>query len=157
MEVALRLSPYQSPLILPKRLESVPPTSNAALYNHSNTRGDLSLYPYFSAVTLNKPTVQIFSSAVTSCHNPLPVSNQPSSSPSPRIKVSPNSLQYPPGFLGASLPDRPIPNDSDSDSIIDAMGYLTNIFSTKVYDVAIESLLQLALKLSERLGVTVWL
>ncbi|KAG6690210.1 hypothetical protein I3842_10G003000 [Carya illinoinensis] len=156
MEVALRLSPYQSPLILPKRLESVPPTSNAALYNHSNTRGDLSLYPYFSAVTLNKPTVQIFSSAVTSCHNPLPVSNQPSSSPSPRIKVSPNSLQYPPGFLGASLPDRPIPNDSDSDSIIDAMGYLTNILSSKVYDVAIESLLQLALKLSERLGVTVF-
>lgn len=38
-----------------------------------------------------------------------------------------------------------------------AMTYLTNILSSKVYDVAIESPLQLAPKLSARLGVKVWL
>ncbi|XVF55600.1 hypothetical protein PTKIN_Ptkin06aG0049000 [Pterospermum kingtungense] len=37
------------------------------------------------------------------------------------------------------------------------MEYLTNILSSKVYDVAIESPLQLATKLSERLGNQIWL
>lgn len=37
------------------------------------------------------------------------------------------------------------------------MEYLTNILSSKVYDVAIESPLELATKLSERLGVRVWM
>lgn len=37
------------------------------------------------------------------------------------------------------------------------MEYLTNILSAKVYDVAIESPLQFAPKLSERLGVKVFL
>ncbi len=72
----------------------------------------------------------------------------------PRMKVSPESLQYPPGFLGA-IPERSV-NDGGED-ILEAMGYLTNILSSKVYDVAIESPLQLAHKLSERLGNKVWL
>lgn len=37
------------------------------------------------------------------------------------------------------------------------MSYLTNILSSKVYDVAIESPLQFAPKLSEKLGVKLWL
>ncbi|XP_010552986.1 PREDICTED: threonine dehydratase biosynthetic, chloroplastic-like [Tarenaya hassleriana] len=74
--------------------------------------------------------------------------------PPPRPRVSPSSLQYPAGFLGA------VPGHSDDDgngSIIEAMEYLTNILSTKVYDVAIESPMQLAKKLSERLGVRLFL
>jgi hypothetical protein len=38
-----------------------------------------------------------------------------------------------------------------------AMEYLTSVLSSKVYDVAIESPLQLATKLSERLGVNLWI
>ncbi|KAF8045429.1 hypothetical protein N665_4950s0001, partial [Sinapis alba] len=70
--------------------------------------------------------------------------------PLPRLKVSPNSLQYPSGYLGA-VPERT--SDSDNGSIVEAMEYLTNILSTKVYDIAVESPLHLAKKLSERLGV----
>lgn len=37
------------------------------------------------------------------------------------------------------------------------MDYLTNILASKVYDVAVESPLQLATKLSQRLGINMWL
>ncbi|CAN1770434.1 Threonine dehydratase biosynthetic, chloroplastic [Linum perenne] len=75
-------------------------------------------------------------------------------SPPERKRMSPSSLQYPPGFLGA-VPDR---NGEDrSDDVIGAMAYLTSILTSKVYDVAIESPLQCAPKLSEKLGVKVWL
>lgn len=53
------------------------------------------------------------------------------------------------------MPNRTV--SGDGGGVINAMGYLTNILSSKVYDVAIESPLQLAPKLSERLGVQVWL
>jgi len=74
--------------------------------------------------------------------------------PLPRLKVSPNSLQYPAGYLGA-VPERT--NEAENGSIAEAMEYLTNILSTKVYDIAIESPLQLAKKLSKRLGVRMYL
>lgn len=57
--------------------------------------------------------------------------------------------------MGA-VPERTV-KDGDNESIVNAMEYLTNILSSKVYDVAIESPLQLASKLSERLGVRIWL
>lgn len=72
------------------------------------------------------------------------------------MRVSADSLQYPAGYLGAA-PDRSGSNGDGEDGIVDAMSYLTNILASKVYDVAIESPLQLAPKLSERLGVKVWL
>ena len=71
------------------------------------------------------------------------------------MKVSPESLQYRPGFLGA-VPERTV-TDGGGEDILEAMAYLTNILSSTVYDVAIESPLQFATKLSERLGVKVWL
>ena len=71
------------------------------------------------------------------------------------MKVSPESLQYPPGFLGA-VPERTV-TDGSGEDIVEAFSHLTNILSSKVYDVAIESPLELATKLSERLGVEVWL
>lgn len=43
------------------------------------------------------------------------------------------------------------------DGTLSAMEYLTSILASKVYDVAYESPLQLASKLSERWGVNVWL
>lgn len=104
--------------------------------------------------TLSKPTAEItpsVSSRETTLHSQSP--------PPPTVqKVSPNSLQYPSGYLG-SVPDRAVNVDGakDGDNIVDAMSYLTNILSSKVYDVAIESPLQFAPKLSERLGVKLWL
>ncbi|XP_010543484.1 PREDICTED: threonine dehydratase biosynthetic, chloroplastic [Tarenaya hassleriana] len=78
----------------------------------------------------------------------------PPASLPPRPRVSPSSLQYPAGYLGA-VPERN--SDAGNGSIVDAMEYLTNILSTKVYDLAIESPMQLAKKLSERLGVRLFL
>jgi hypothetical protein len=74
----------------------------------------------------------------------------------PRLKVSPDSLQYPPGFLGASVQVR-VRDDGEGGNKSDAMGYLTKIITSEVYDVAITSPLELAPKLSERLGISVWL
>ncbi|GAU31229.1 hypothetical protein TSUD_210860 [Trifolium subterraneum] len=73
--------------------------------------------------------------------------------PSP-FKVSPDSLQYPPGYVG-DVADRSYSDDSDG--LTSPMSYLTNILTSKVYDVAKESPLELAPKLSERLGVNIWL
>lgn len=104
--------------------------------------------------TLSKPTAEItpsVSSRETTLHSQSPP-------PPTAQKVSPNSLQYPSGYLG-SVPDRAenVDGAKDGDNIVDAMSYLTNILSSKVYDVAIESPLQFAPKLSERLGVKLWL
>lgn len=64
--------------------------------------------------------------------------------------VSWEDLQYPQGMVGAI----PHPVNVDKEK---QMEYLTGILSSKVYDVAIESPLQLARKLSTELGVNLWL
>ncbi|KAI3940159.1 hypothetical protein MKW92_000007, partial [Papaver armeniacum] len=75
-----------------------------------------------------------------------------SSSSSPLMRVLPESLWYESGFLGS------VPNSERAGSTPqDYTNYLTNILSSKVYDVAIETQLQLARSLSERVGVNVWL
>ncbi|CAL9024139.1 unnamed protein product, partial [Prunus brigantina] len=74
----------------------------------------------------------------------------------PPNRVSADSLQCPPGFLGV-VPDHIATDENDNGNIVDTMEYLTNRLSPKVYDVAIESQLELATKLSERLGVRVWM
>ncbi|TKY53026.1 Threonine dehydratase biosynthetic [Spatholobus suberectus] len=100
----------------------------------------------FIAATLSTPPEAAhFSSAVV---------EDPALAGPPRPRVSPDSLQYPPGYVGA-VPDRS--RSDGGDGVISAMSYLTNILSSKVYDVAIESPLQLAPKLSGRLGVKLWL
>ncbi|KAJ4845406.1 LOW QUALITY PROTEIN: Threonine dehydratase 1 biosynthetic, chloroplastic [Turnera subulata] len=78
--------------------------------------------------------------------------------------VGPDSPQV---HLPAGDPVRAVPapvvrSQSDQNEVAatwgtDAMGYLTNILSSKVYEVAIESPLQLAPKLTKRIGVNVWL
>ncbi|KAI3861100.1 hypothetical protein MKX03_002158 [Papaver bracteatum] len=98
------------------------------------------------------------STVSTSNENPLKKSSLSSSSSSvpPLMKVSPESLQYESGFLG-SVPSKQGIDELLGEDIPDSMSYLTNILSSKVYDVAIESPLQYAKKLSERIGVNVWL
>ncbi|KAG5583041.1 hypothetical protein H5410_053668 [Solanum commersonii] len=70
--------------------------------------------------------------------------------PVPLLRVSPSSLQCEPGYL---IPNTPVLGTGG----VTGYEYLTNILSSKVYDVAYETPLQKAPKLSERLGVNVWL
>ncbi|KAK7290963.1 hypothetical protein RIF29_05780 [Crotalaria pallida] len=125
---ALRLSPTTPPLFPRHRFTKTQLRANPRLRK-----------PYIAA------TVTISSSEQDSL-----------SAPPLRPIVKHESLQYPPGYVGA-VPPRSHPDNDDEDGMLSAMSYLTNILSSKVYDVAIESPLQLAPKLSERLGVRVWL
>ncbi|CAO2824115.1 unnamed protein product [Amaranthus hypochondriacus] len=113
-------------------------------------------HPNFSLFHLPNPNrhhfsivqATVFSKEETSTKKPI------TSSPSSLKLVSTDSLQYESGYLGA------VPDSSSLDSeVVSAasMEYLTNILLSKVYDVAVESPLQLAEKLSERLGTNVWL
>ncbi|KAI3898775.1 hypothetical protein MKW92_032195 [Papaver armeniacum] len=95
----------------------------------------------------------------TTHENPSKKSSSSSSSfVPPLMRVSPESLQYETGFLGSL----PLKQGNNADELLggdspDSMSYLNNILFSKVYDVAIESPLQHARKLSERIGVNVWL
>lgn len=110
--------------------------------------------PPFIQATLSKHTVEISpnsvpDTSVATLGDALAAAPLP-----PRRRVSADSLQFPPGYLGA-VPDRS--GSDDGEDNLNAMEYLTRILGSKVYDVAIESPLQLAPKLSERLGVNIWL
>ncbi|XP_021908793.1 threonine dehydratase biosynthetic, chloroplastic [Carica papaya] len=133
---ALRLASSQPPLLRHKWVAPAAPQAGRMR----------PVKPFIKASVSSRSTADVAPTTVT------PRETQPLAAP--RKKVSPNSLQYPTGYLGA-VPDRTVLDASDN--IINAMGYLTNILSSKVYDVAIESPLQLAPKLSERFGVKVWL
>ncbi|XP_020578960.1 threonine dehydratase biosynthetic, chloroplastic [Phalaenopsis equestris] len=74
------------------------------------------------------------------------------------MRVTTESLQYESGYLGGiSEKTPPLAGDGGLNGAPSPMEYLTNILSSKAYDVAIESPLQLAPKLSQRLGVSLWL
>lgn len=90
--------------------------------------------------------VEILSSPVAA---PEPLQDSPAPSV-PLLRVSPSSLQCEPGYL---IPNSPVLGTGGKIGY----EYLTNILSSKVYDVAYETPLQNAPKLSERLGVNVWL
>ncbi|XP_057425777.1 threonine dehydratase 1 biosynthetic, chloroplastic-like [Lotus japonicus] len=96
---------------------------------------------HFVTATLSTPAVRAPSSPFFTESAPL-------------LSLSSDSLQYPPGYVGA-VPDRTCSSHGMTNA--NAMSDLVNILSSKVYDVAIESPLQLAPKLSKRLGVNVWL
>ncbi|CAN6439881.1 unnamed protein product [Victoria cruziana] len=76
-------------------------------------------------------------------------------SSSPLKKALPESLQYDSGYLGG-ISERTKAAEEERNAL-SAMAYLTSILSSKVYDVAIETPLQYATKLSERTGVQTWL
>ncbi|KAH9318547.1 hypothetical protein KI387_020316 [Taxus chinensis] len=73
----------------------------------------------------------------------------------PLMKVATESLQYEAGFVGGvSEKTRTEPYYVD---VPTAMSYLTSILSSRVYEVAIESPLHYASKLSLKTGVNIWL
>ncbi|KAJ1293914.1 hypothetical protein BS78_01G105900 [Paspalum vaginatum] len=90
----------------------------------------------------------------------------PAAPAAPMVRVVPESLQRESGCLVAGFRERgagAAPADGEGFGVAagdegpGAMEYLTSVLSSKVYDVAIESPLQLATKLSDRLGVNLWL
>ncbi|XVE76068.1 hypothetical protein DITRI_Ditri12bG0143100 [Diplodiscus trichospermus] len=146
---SLHLTPPQPPLL--RHRERVPLTSFTGLRITEKC-----IRPWIRA-SVSKTTAEFSSPTVASRDDAVVSSSSSSFSAVPSAppkKVSANSLRYPSGYLGAA-PERSI--DEGNGDVINAMGYLTNILSSKVYDVAIESPLQLATKLSERLGNQVWL
>ncbi|XP_020098411.1 threonine dehydratase biosynthetic, chloroplastic [Ananas comosus] len=89
-------------------------------------------------------------------------SSSSSSAPALTLKrVSPDSLQYESGFLGGISDQTAAAAAAEGNGAaveaLDPMEYLTNVLTSRVYDVAIESPLQPATKLSERLGVNLYL
>ncbi|KAG8376643.1 hypothetical protein BUALT_Bualt09G0084800 [Buddleja alternifolia] len=85
----------------------------------------------------------------------------PPAAEKPLSRVSPSSLQCESGYLVRNeRPDNGALKNGTliaMESKLSAMDYLTNILASKVYDVAYESPLQLATKVSGRWGVNVWL
>ncbi|KAL0336947.1 UNVERIFIED_CONTAM: Threonine dehydratase 1 biosynthetic, chloroplastic [Sesamum calycinum] len=104
--------------------------------------------------TLSNPGAEILPSAEKV--NRVPPLNGPisSSASAPLLRVSPSSIQCDSGYL---LQNENLGTTVVNDGTLNAMEYLTNILASRVYDVAYESPLQLATKLSERWGVNVWL
>ncbi|KAL3839732.1 hypothetical protein ACJIZ3_024323 [Penstemon smallii] len=142
MEV-LRFAPPQSPPLLHTKF-----TYNDAVSTSSAAVKSSRLKPLIYA-TLSKPAPEILPLVEKFSRFP-PLTPPPAAEDKPLLSVSPSSLQCPSGYL--------VPNENpDNGGTLNAMEYLTNILSSKVYDVAYESPLQLAAKLSERWGVNVWL
>ncbi|XP_042477037.1 threonine dehydratase biosynthetic, chloroplastic [Macadamia integrifolia] len=108
----------------------------------------------FVAATFVKGTPPQVSQTASSVISTEKTIQSSSSSTSPLKKYLPESLQYESGKLGG-VPDGMVATDNDGSP--SAPHYLIDILSSKVYDVAIESPLQYATKLSERIGVKVWL
>ncbi|XP_076921785.1 threonine dehydratase biosynthetic, chloroplastic-like [Bidens hawaiensis] len=80
--------------------------------------------------------------------NVVSIAAPPPPPPQPILEVSSHTLQYEEGKVGA------VPQGVVSESSVGAMDYLMSILTSKVYDVAVETL---TAKFSERLGVGVWL
>ncbi|KAL2480959.1 Threonine dehydratase [Abeliophyllum distichum] len=137
MEV-LRFVPAQTPLLRSKF------TTNDTVKTSSVAIRTRRVKPSINAA-LAKQAAEILPS----------VEREPPRAPSavPLLRVSPSSLQCESGYLIPNNPD----NGGVSNGTLNAMEYLTNILVSKVYDVAYESPLQLATKLSERWGFNVLL
>ncbi|XP_065022202.1 threonine dehydratase biosynthetic, chloroplastic-like [Musa acuminata AAA Group] len=140
-----------SPPRLPAMARLAPPAASFRLHHHSpGSHAGVSRGPLVSADALPS------SSSSAHTFQPEAISLAP-----PLKSVSVDSLQYESGSLGGisektklSLPP---PGDVGQNGALNPMEYLTSILTSRVYDVAIESPLQLAPKLSARLEVDLWL
>ncbi|KAH9738492.1 threonine dehydratase biosynthetic [Citrus sinensis] len=133
---SLQLWSPPSPLFRPYRNKRPLPFSN----------GSVQIKMPVIRATLSKPTAEItpsVSSRETTLHSQSPP-------PPSAQKVSPNSLQYPSGYLG-SVPDRAenVDGAKDGDNIVDAMSYLTNILSSKVFSFKLRGAYNMMSKLSK--------
>jgi threonine dehydratase len=100
-----------------------------------------------AAVTSFKPSTQPSPFKTTPPHHDQPHELK---------KVLPETLEYESGFLGC-VPEKFAGDDRNGIHETTMMSYLTRILTSKVYDVAIESPLDYASKLSGKLDVHLWL
>lgn len=159
----LRLPSAQSHPVRPKFAATTSYSGNGTVKigftsNYGNNAKADCHGPFTISAALSKSTP-----AVDKPVHPPPSSSQPAglrstgTAPSqPLLRLSPSSLQCEPGYL---VPNHPVSDENGAlgQGTLTAMEYLTKILSSKVYDVADVSPLQLATKLSQRLGVNVWL
>lgn len=149
------MSPSRSPLLLTPRHSSTFLPLIRTLNQENNPK---------NKNLRNQPCIALTNAAEVITRKPSKVRipfeatpHEPSQQPHELKKVSHETLQYESGFLGA-VPDKLMAGDGrEGNNIHDAMSYLTKILTSKVYDVAIESPLDYAPKLSERFGVNLWL
>ncbi|KAJ9555082.1 hypothetical protein OSB04_009696 [Centaurea solstitialis] len=133
--------------------------NNGAILLHNNVNNTTTKRrnrkPSVSAtMSKSKAEVESISAATSEANAMTAVLRTPEQQQPAVLRVSPSSLQYESGRLGA-VPDHKV---EEGHGFLSEMEYLTNILSSnRVYDVAIESPLSLAPKLSERLGVNMWL
>ncbi|KAK6140025.1 hypothetical protein DH2020_026241 [Rehmannia glutinosa] len=148
MEV-LRFAPAQSPLLRTRFF-----TGNDAVNTNPTAVRSSRPKPLIYAV-LSNPAADILPSVAKLPTGTLLTPPPPPAAEKPLLRVSPSSMQCESGYL---VPNENLGNGGAvRNGTLNAMEYLTNILSSKVYDVAFESPLQLAPKLSERWGVNVWL
>lgn len=152
--------PFASPQRLPVGASSEEWQSGAtraSATGASSSKGSITL----PQSTLSNP---LTSNPATLLHPPREAIDLVESTPlkPPRLnapplrKVSPESLQYEPGFVGGISSKTHLPPGTTED-LPAVLSYLTRILSSKVYDVAIESPLETAFKLSERTGARILL
>ncbi|KAI5350018.1 hypothetical protein L3X38_002909 [Prunus dulcis] len=106
---ALRVSPAHSLLLRSQRLHCHLPNGPKKL----NTRRPIKPFVF---ATLSRPTAEVFAEPSTSSAS-FETKMMPSPPPN---RVSDNSLQNPPGFLGA-VPDRTATDRKDNENIVDSM------------------------------------
>ncbi|PIN11133.1 Threonine/serine dehydratase [Handroanthus impetiginosus] len=143
----LRFTPFQSPFIRTKFF------TNDSSGTSSPAVKCCSIKPLIYA-TLSKSGVETVSSEGKVPRVPSLVTPPATEASVPLFKVSSSSLQCESGYL---LPNENLGSGGVTNGTLNAMEYLTNMLRSKVYDVAYESPLQLATKLSERWGVNIWL
>ncbi|KAL3628411.1 Threonine dehydratase biosynthetic, chloroplastic [Castilleja foliolosa] len=146
MEV-LRFAPAQSPLLRAGFFTGNDGVNSRSAIQSSRVKPSIHASLSIPATEI-LPSVQKLSSGAKLASPPPPAAEKP------LLRVSTSSLQCESGYL---VPNMNPGNGAVRKDTLSAMEYLTNILSSKVYDVAVESPLQLATKLSGRLGVNVWL
>ncbi len=82
---------------------------------------------------------------------------KPGEVPQELLYVMPGSLQYEAGYLGGISENTRSGETAAAATGLSPISYLTRILASKVYDVAIETPLELAPKLSEKIGAQIHL
>ncbi|KAH0459696.1 hypothetical protein IEQ34_012510 [Dendrobium chrysotoxum] len=152
MDSAVLVRPYRFHLRLAQAADLLPSASLRTFVLPPVGSGPRARLPRLAAApsTAISPTEAEKADVATSHSSPYPDTTL--------MRVTVESLQYESGYLGGISEKTPPPAaDSGANGAPSPMEYLTNILSSKAYDVAIESPLQFAPKLSQRLGVNLWL
>lgn len=155
-------TPSPSPQVLKNYHTSsstpVPSLIRPLVFKNYNSRKSINLRNQQCKAILTNPA-EVTSFKPSPLPSPFETSprQEPSDDQSHKLKkVLPETLEYKSGFLGW-VPEKFAGDNGHGLPESTVMSYLTRILTSKVYDVAIESPLDYASKLSGKLGVHLWL